>query len=219
MADRTFFSFLLDRTGSMSSVRDATISAFNEFVAHQVSLEGATAWTLTIFDSESIDVLYRELAGADVPKLTPETYLPRANTPLFDAIGSQAKLARETVEADGAYDAKVFVIQTDGEENASKEYRIDDVRSLVKALEDEGWQIIYLGAGIDAYQAGTFIGASQFVATSYIADDVSTQAAFAAASGATFAFRRTGRTQSVTQKVAGDDVQTNANDPMLKLKR
>ena len=218
MADRTFFSFLLDRTGSMSSVRDATISAFNEFVAHQVSLEGATAWTLTIFDSESIDVLYRDLAGEVVPRLTRETYLPRANTPLFDAIGSTAKLARETVEA-GAYDAKVFVIQTDGEENASKEYRIDDVRSLVKALEDEGWQIIYLGAGIDAYQAGAFIGASQFVATSYVADNVSTQAAFAAASGATFDYRTTGRTQSVTQKVAGDDVQMKTDDPMLRLKR
>jgi hypothetical protein len=149
-ASKTYINFLLDRTGSMHEIKDATIEAFNGFVTNQVAQPGESFWTLTIFDSESIDRLYDALPGAEVPQLTSETYLPRASTPLLDAIGKTTREALEHAKAH-AYDRHVLVIQTDGHENASKEYSVEAVRKLLQEVEAQGWQIVYLGAGIDAF--------------------------------------------------------------------
>src|SRR5438270_14074667 len=82
-----FVAVLLDRSGSMGDIREATISAFNGFLEGLRAQPGRSLVTLTQFDSESIDILYEARAAAAAPLLGAETYLPRGMTPLFDAAG------------------------------------------------------------------------------------------------------------------------------------
>lgn len=143
----TLVSFLLDRTGSMQSIKDDVIGGFNQFIDEQAKQKGKCKFVFTLFDSQSIDVeQYDDVK--DVPHLTPKTYVPRAGTPLLDAIGKTIHLVSEIKDAPKRV---LFVVYTDGEENSSREYSHDAVRALVKEKEAAGWDFIFLGSDIDAY--------------------------------------------------------------------
>ena len=123
MADsRLYVHVLLDRSGSMEACSDTTIDAFNEYVKslmHQS--RSGTRLSLTTFNSESIDVVFDALKINDVPQLTRDTFVPRAMTPLFDAVGQTvASIDKVTLLPD---ERVAFAILTDGLENASREIR------------------------------------------------------------------------------------------------
>src|SRR3990172_1491130 len=145
-----YIHYLLDRTGSMLRIKDATIEAFNGFLDSQKSSGDENTMTLTLFDSQSIDTLYSATPVSAIPPLTSATYIPRSSTPLLDAVG-RASAAALAHAASYSYDRRIFVIQTDGEENSSIEYTLVQVRDLIARMEADDWQIIFLGAGIDAF--------------------------------------------------------------------
>lgn len=153
---------LLDRTGSMNSVKQQTIGGFNEFLAGQRYAAGRATLTLVQFDSIDPHDVCGE-AGTpveDVPDLTEETYQPRAQTPLWDALGMSI-LSTDTrlkTLADSDFpDDVLFVVVTDGYENASREFQRDQVIQMVGRREAEcGWKFIYLGADIDTFGRGNF---------------------------------------------------------------
>lgn len=141
---------LLDRTGSMDSLWDEAIGAVNTYIE---KLEDDVKVYLACFDSDSFDVL-REDKKQKVKKLTKDEVLPRSMTPLYD---SAAKVMNKML-ADKP-DRAVFVVMTDGYENASHEYTLDNVRSLMSKLEKKDWPIVFLGANFkeaNAYAVGTF---------------------------------------------------------------
>jgi len=221
----TYLSLLLDRSGSMASIREATIDAFNEFVGAQVKLPGTTAWTLTIFDSEGVDRLYHELPGAQVPTLSRETFVPRSLTPLLDSI---AKVAKDALDLGGKYDRHVLVIQTDGYENASREFTFPQVSALLKDLEAKGWQILYLGAGIDAIKSmKDAFGTVNAGAVNYFANEASTLRAGVAMSTMVASYRTTGQTTSLNACIdakgnlvgSSTVAKTPRRDPMAQLRR
>lgn len=146
---KTYIAILLDRSGSMQIIKDATIEAFNGFIDGQKLQPGAAYFTLCQFDTEAIEFLYE--VSTTPRRLDATNYVPRGGTPLLDAIGTIVDHAKRYTTHPSPYDRHVLVIQTDGEENSSKEYNLDAVRKLLKELEEARWQIIYLGAGIDAY--------------------------------------------------------------------
>lgn len=156
MGKRILVSFLLDRTGSMGAIWGATVDGFNEFLKGQQSEDYETVWNLTAFDSRSIDKLRDGVSGRAMQPLGVDEVFPRSMTPLHDAIGATILEAEKLADD---YDGVIFVILTDGLENASKEYNLETVRKLVRKHEDENnWQFIFLGANMDAYQTGIDYG-------------------------------------------------------------
>lgn len=151
---------LIDRSGSMESCRDGTIDAFNEYVnGLVVNNEISARLSLTIFDSESIDVVFDNMKVKEVPKLTRETFVPRASTPLNDAIGKTVSKIDGETRREGENVA--FVILTDGHENASTEYTKDAIKKLLDGRQkDKKWLVLYLGANQDAFAEGFSRGLS-----------------------------------------------------------
>lgn len=151
----TLIAFLLDRSGSMESVKGDVIGGFNSFLAEQRAVPGKCRFVFTQFDSQGVDTVdHKDIK--DVPDLTPETYQPRSMTPLLDAIGTTMdRIDDLNVKTDRI----LFVIYTDGLENASREHTHDSVKKKVSdAQENYGWDFLFLGADIDAYAQSGAIG-------------------------------------------------------------
>jgi Mg-chelatase subunit ChlD len=131
----TQITIVLDRSGSMASVREATISGFNEFVDGQKAVPGEARLTLILFDTKNAYEVVFDRALRDVPKLTAETYNPRGGTPLHDALGRAisevgAKLSKmPEQERPGKV---VVVTMTDGLENASQTYTAAQIAGMIK---------------------------------------------------------------------------------------
>ena len=155
-AKETLVHFVLDETGSMNSVRDATIEGFNEYVnglrqdsKHKYYL------SLTKFDTTGIDLVYANTLVQDAPDLTRETYCPGSMTNLNDAIGVTITNMRKAVQLRNKKCNVLVVIMTDGHENASVEWRDPQkIRDLIKEVEGEGWTVTFLGANMDAQKVG-----------------------------------------------------------------
>ena len=142
----------------MESCRAATIDAFNSYVA-SLAAGGATTTrlSLTTFDSESIDTVIAAARITDVPKLTHETFVPRASTPLFDAIGKVVAVIDKTNTLPG--ERVALTILTDGQENASREMSADAVRKMLLDRQERlNWLVQYLGANQNAWASGAQIG-------------------------------------------------------------
>jgi hypothetical protein len=161
MSKSPFYAYiLLDRSGSMENCRDTTIDAFNEYVMGFRRSDSVDArLTLTTFDSEGIDIVEHLKGAAQFPELSRNTYVPRAMTPLLDAIG---KAVSDIDKVELRPDEKVgLVIITDGQENSSHEYKKDTIKALLEGRQkDKNWLITFLGAEIDAFADAGAIGIS-----------------------------------------------------------
>ena len=153
--------FILDRSGSMSGKEADTIGGFNSLIEKQKNEDGECLVSVVLFDHE-MDVLYDRVSIKDMPVMTEKEYFTRGSTALLDAmggaihhIGNVHKYAREEDRP-----AKtIFVITTDGLENASRIYSADKVRSMVKHEQDKyGWEFLFLGANIDAVETARAYG-------------------------------------------------------------
>lgn len=149
---------LLDRSGSMQSCRDTAIDAFNEYVnGLRVSADVDARLSLTIFDSEAVDELQHAEPAKSFMELTRQNYVPRASTPLLDAIGHVVAKMDQVSLRDG--EKVALVILTDGLENASKEHTKDSIRKLLSDRQDnKGWLVTFLAADVDAFTEAGAIG-------------------------------------------------------------
>lgn len=154
-ADYTQIAIILDRTGSMERIRDDTIGGFNAFLSAQKAEPGFASLTLVQFDSQDpYEIVHRFKPVAEVPELTRETFVPRASTPLLDAIGRGINdLEKSLVDLgeDERPSRVVMVIITDGQENASREFRKDQIEKMVREKrEKSAWQFVFLSADLNA---------------------------------------------------------------------
>lgn len=158
MAKKMFISFILDETGSMQSVKGQTISGFNEYVETLKGGDdaGRIRFALTRFNDEKVDVVYDGVRLDEVAELTEETYWPTSLTPLYDAIGHTIRALEKRLA--GKKRKVLVVIQTDGAENASKEFTQGVIFSLISEKKGAGWTFAFLGADQDAYQTGARLG-------------------------------------------------------------
>lgn len=174
--------FLLDRTGSMDSIKASTIESFNGYIAAQQNSDIADEilFSLITFDSISTDTVYSRAKINDVKPLDNYTFQPRGATPLIDACCSTIlAVDRWAAETTAAKIAVTFM--TDGEENASRKWKLPDLHLMIKERVAAGWQINFMGAGIDAYQAASAMGIGAAATMSYDKGDiVASRAAFAA---------------------------------------
>lgn len=151
---KTEIVFLLDRSGSMAGLESDTIGGYNSFLERQRKLRGEVKITTVLFDS-NYEFLHDGIDIKEVKPLTEKDYYVGSTTALMDAIGfTIQKISKR------AKNSKViFVITTDGMENASREFSRDKIKKLITSKKD--WEFIYLGANIDAYQEGMSIGISR----------------------------------------------------------
>ncbi len=151
--DYTDVTIVLDRSGSMASVKDDTIGGFNQFVADQKKVPGMGKITLVRFDDQ-YESVFRDLPLASAPDLTTATFVPRGSTALLDAIGRTIieTGARLSAMAEADRPGKVvFVILTDGMENASRTFTLAKINEMIALQRDVyKWQFIFLGANQDA---------------------------------------------------------------------
>ena len=143
--------FCLDESGSMGSCLKPTIDGFNQWLKEVRKQKGKTTITLTQFSEsygeDNFRVAFAAADAADVKKLSTTSYRPRGNTPLFDAIGATiTRLQKELDKQKKHPPAAVVVIQTDGFENASRDYTRDTIRKLIEKKEKDGWTFVFLGA-------------------------------------------------------------------------
>lgn len=182
--DATDISIVLDRSGSMDSVRSDTIGGFNTFIKEQKVIPGSAKLTLAQFDHE-YEIVHDGKNIADVPDLTTETFVPRGNTALFDAIGrtiiaTGKRLA--TIPEQDRPARVVFVIVTDGQENSSHEFTGAKVLEMIThQREAYKWQFVFLGANQDAIKAAGSIGIAAGSSLTYAANSVGTKSAFLSA--------------------------------------
>lgn len=155
MSDRSHISVILDRTGSMQSIREDVVGGFNAFLVEQQAAPGSATFTLVQFDSQDpFEVLHASVDLSEVPPLRIEQYVPRATTPLYDAIGRgilELEVALARLPKDARPDRVIFVIVTDGQENASREFDRERVAGLVNAKTALGWDFVFLSADMDAF--------------------------------------------------------------------
>ena len=159
--DYTHISLVLDRSGSMDSVKADTIGSFNTFLKEQKENPKECTFTLVQFDNE-YEIIHDFVSLKKSKNLTEKTFVPRGMTALYDAIGRTINSVGQKLEAMNEEDRPervIFVVLTDGEENSSKEFHRDQINEMIKhQTEKYNWQFIYLGANQDAISAAGSIG-------------------------------------------------------------
>lgn len=153
--------FVLDESGSMSSVKGDTIGGFNEFIESQGKIPGEVMFTFAKF-SDYYKVVNDSTPLQEVLRLNESTYTPSFSTALLDAVGKTINLVvsrLDSIPEEEKPEKVLFVILTDGYENASSEYRREAVIEMIKNQRTkEGWEFLFLGADIDAWSIGSGMG-------------------------------------------------------------
>ena len=169
--------FILDRSGSMSGLETDTIGGFNSMIARQKQEAGAALVSTVLFDNESV-VIHDRLPLAKVPPLTEKEYFTRGCTALLDAVGGAIhhignihKYARR----EDVPEKTLFVITTDGYENASRRYSYETVQRMIERQKTKyGWEFLFLGANIDAAREAARFGIRPDRAVNYRCDQAGT---------------------------------------------
>jgi len=200
----TELAMVLDRSGSMESTADDAIGGFNRLLEDQRKLPGELLVTVIGFDDQ-YEIWRERTPVAEVPPLTRETFVPRGSTALLDAIGrtidTLGKRLEATAEAERPEQVIVVVI-TDGYENASRQYTVQDVFDRIRRQEQVyGWQFTFIGANQDAIATAARLGVDPRAAMAYAPDKAGTRRTYAAISRAVASSRQNpARRTSFTQE-------------------
>jgi len=165
--------FILDRSGSMSGLESDTIGGYNSMFKKQKEKPGDVKVTTVLFDDQ-YEILHNRLDMEAINSITDKEYYVRGTTALLDAMGKTIKkmvsFQKRTAEKKQSKQV-LFVIITDGMENASREYSYDQVKEMVDYQKEKyGWEFIFLGANIDAYETANRFGIHRDRAVNYHAD-------------------------------------------------
>ena len=170
---RTELVFILDRSGSMAGLEEDTIGGFNSLLEKQKQEAGSAVVTTVLFDNR-YELLHDRIDIQGIRPITTREYYVRGSTALLDALGSTiAKIAnvQRNTAPELRADKVLFVITTDGLENASREYGYDQVRKMVERQKrDFGWEFLFLGANIDAIATARRFGIGADRAVNYRPD-------------------------------------------------
>lgn len=180
----TEIAFILDRSGSMKSVKEAAITGFNEFLKSQQNVEGQARLTLVLFDNEYLVPLDGIPVQEAVP-LDASTYVPRASTALLDAIGTTIDNLGSRLAAipEPERPGQVIVaILTDGQENSSQKFTWPDIsRRILEQTNTYKWQFLFFGANQDAIATAASMSIAAANASCYTSDSAGTRSSARAA--------------------------------------
>lgn len=169
--------FILDRSGSMNGLEKDTIGGFNAMIEKQKREAGQALVSTVLFDNESV-VIHDRLPLDKVPPLTEREYCTRGCTALLDAVGGAIRHIgniHKYARREDVPEKTLFIITTDGYENASKRYDYEKVRRMIQHEKEKyGWEFLFLGANIDAATEAKRFGISADRAVNYKCDEAGT---------------------------------------------
>ena len=184
--------FILDRSGSMSGLEKDTIGGFNAMIEKQKAEAGEAIISTVLFDTYT-EVIHDRLPLGSVPKMTEKEYYVRGCTALLDAVGDAIHhigLVHKYAREEDRPGKTLFVISTDGMENASRCYSYGKVKSMINRKKEKyGWEFLFLGANIDAAREAARFGIDADRAANYHADSKGTEVIYKAVNETVCNFR------------------------------
>ena len=170
--------FILDRSGSMAGLESDTIGGFNAMIEKQRKQDGECYVSTVLFDNVS-EVLHDRVKLSEIKHMTDKEYTVRGCTALIDALGGAIRHIgniHKYARNEDVPEHTVFVITTDGMENASRKYSSDRVKAMIEHQKEKyGWEFLFIGANIDAVETAAQYGISKDRAVNYVPDPTGTQ--------------------------------------------
>ena len=202
--------FILDRSGSMGGLESDTIGGFNSMLRDQKKKEGKAFVSTVLFDHESI-VLHDRIPVENVPEMTDSDYTVRGCTALLVAIGDAVKHIgniHKYARPEDVPEHTMFIITTDGLENASRRYNSKEIKALIEKKKKLGWEFLFIGANIDAIETAGRYGIDSDRAVNYHADSQGTAAVFRAVNKAVGAMRACAPLSAAWNEEINEDYQS-----------
>jgi uncharacterized protein YegL len=194
--DLTEIVVILDRSGSMTSIKKDAIGGFNTFLESQQKLDGEATMTVVQFDNEYL-VTVNGVNIQNVEPLNDTTFVPRGGTALLDAIGRTlnevgARLA--STSEDDRPEKVIVVILTDGQENSSHEFKRSQINEMITLQKEKySWEFIFLAAGQDAMAEAMSMGIGSMNAMNFVADAKGINNTYTTMNAAVSMYRSTGK--------------------------
>ena len=188
---RTEIVFILDASGAMSGLESDTVGGFNGMIERNREEPGEAVVSTVIFNDKS-RVLHDRIDIREVPRLTRKQYRCSGCTALLDAVGGAIKHVDvvQGVLPDGYKADKVlFVITTDGMENASRRFSYAQIKNMIERRRKQGWEFLFIGANIDAAAEAEHLGIDRERAADYLADEQGTEVLYSAMASAVASVR------------------------------
>lgn len=202
--------FILDRSGSMAGLESDTIGGFNSMIEKQKKQNGDCYVSTVLFDNES-EVLHDRVNLHDIPLMTDRDYTARGCTALIDAIGDAIQhigIIHKYARPEDIPQHTMFVITTDGQENASRRYTSEQVKKMIERQKEKyGWEFLFIGANIDAVETAARYGISNDRAVNYSADEKGTRVLYEAVADAVCCVRNGKGIQTAWSKDIKADYQ------------
>jgi len=200
---KTHISILLDRSGSMEAIRDDVVGGYNAFLREQQQLPGEVTWSLTQFDLEDPrEVIHWFRPLAEVPQLDHATFVPRAGTPFYDALGWNIRTLKGALNRmpNELRPGKVVVaVFSDGHENSSRRFSPRRIARMVEERQGEGWQFTFQGCDLVGIREAIACGIPCESTLAYTANAQGTAAAWNSMSQAISSYR-TGLSAGLTYR-------------------
>lgn len=191
--DLTEIVFILDESGSMFGLKSDTIGGFNSLIEKQKSEKGEAVVSTVVFSTQS-RVLHDRVPLERIGKMTDRDYRPGGCTALLDAVGEAVHHignVHKYARSEDVPERTVFIINTDGMENASRNYTVSKVKKMISRQQEKyGWEFVFLGANIDAAETAESIGIRRENAVDCCADSVGCAVQYEAMSAAVSGVRK-----------------------------
>jgi len=175
--DLTELVFIMDESGSMGGLEKDTVGGFNSLIEKQKEVKGECLVS-TVFFSNNSRVIHDRVNLKDIKKMKLNEYVPSGCTALIDALGGAIKHisnVHKYIREEDVPEKTMFIITTDGLENASNKYDSKQVKEMVKEKKDKGWEFIYLAANIDAIETAKDYGIDSNRAVNFVNDSKGTR--------------------------------------------
>ncbi|MCC8066505.1 MAG: hypothetical protein LIO94_05315 [Clostridiales bacterium] len=202
--------FILDKSGSMAGLESDTIGGYNAMLQKQKAIDGECVITTVLFDN-CYELLHDRIDIRAVKPITDREYCVGGSTALLDAIGKaihKIGTVQKNTSEDYRAEKVMFVIITDGQENASREYSLQMVRHQIERQKERyGWEFIFLGANMDAVTTAGRFGISANCAADYVPDGRGTELNFRVMSEAVASFRASGEVPEECLESIREDMQ------------
>ncbi len=206
--------FILDRSGSMSGLEKDTIGGFNSMIEKQKKQDGKCFVSTVLFDNTS-EVIHDRVSLEDIPKMTEDDYYVRGCTALIDALGDSIRHIgniHKYARREDVPEKTMFVITTDGMENASRKYTSEQVKAMIERQKEKyGWEFLFIGANIDAVETAARYGIDESRAVNYNADAKGTRILYESVAQAVCNVRENAALPSDWSSSINDDYKKRKN--------
>ena len=179
--DLTEVVFIIDESGSMHGLEGDTVGGFNSTVDKQKKLEGECLVSTVMFNTRS-RVIHDRVNIKSIEKMTDNDYRPSGSTALIDALGDSIrhiKMVHRYIREEDVPSKTMFVITTDGMENASRKYSLSEVKKMIEERKEKGWEFVFLAANIDAAETARSYGIDADSCVDYVNDAKGNQLKYA----------------------------------------